>query len=111
MRNRAKVKEDFTPAAKPEGEIVTFPRSAKQEEAKTRLTGNALRLDQFRRQKEMLAAIMAAQPAVEAQDLRKQQQAARHTPDVEKAVAGQAVIQENGGSIFSKGYDRFFGIV
>ena len=109
MSSKAQARKDFAPAAGERGEIVPFPKPAKPE----RLTGEALRLDQFRRQSEELAKITDAKPAYAAvkEPPSKEVQDDRYTPTAEKNVAGQAEIQENDGNIFSRGYDRFFGIV
>lgn len=104
MRKRRPV-EDFAPAAS--ASVLAFPKAVQPVPA--RLEGEALRLDQFRRQSEMLAEILAHTPRlIEPANLAKENRVLRH----EDTRAAQAERQEKGGSIFSSAYDgRFFGMV
>jgi hypothetical protein len=72
---------------------------------------DALRLDQYRRQKEMLQEALknAAVSPTDAM-LVKQEQPARFTAEIEKTIAYQAAQQENSGNIFSSAYSRFYFI-
>lgn len=108
MNARRKIREDFEPKALPEGHIIPFGKEPNA--PKPRLTGDALRLDQFRRQSEELAKNFAARPQlIEATELPKANQT---IVPVREAQAKQAALQEKGGSVFSSAYDgRFFGIV
>lgn len=95
---RTRPRHEFVPAAS--GKIFTFP----QPQPPPRLEGNALRLDQFRRQSEMLAEVVAATPHfVQPADLPKENRLLPH----ESTHAAQAALQEKGGTIFSTGYSRF----
>ncbi len=104
-----RIEKEFTPAANgPEGQVISFGKEPNA--PKPRLTGEALRLDQFRRQSEELARNLAARPQrIEATDLPKANQT---IVPVRETQAAQAAAQEKGGSVFSLAYDgRFFGIV
>ena len=102
---RTNIREDFERAARkvPEGQVITFsrifPPPSSQDEP--------LIKKQYRLQRAMLDAmtIMGAHDAANMADLSVTNQNAAVTNPVQ---GEQAAAQEKGGSIFSKGYSRFF---
>ena len=104
MKTNLKLKQAVKDAA--EGKpLLRLVENAKIVTAMPVPANDALRMDQYRRQKEMLEeALKNAVAATTEKMLAKQHQPARYSASAIEKITQQAASQENGGSIFSSAF-------
>ncbi len=108
MKSNLKLKTNFDGVAEGKPQL-SLVEKAQTVTATPVPANDELRLDQYRRQNEMLQeALKNAASAPTAEMLAKLHQPARYSADRQETIEQQAAQQENGGSIFSSAYSRFY---